>query len=193
VLSHLRGSKVDELMLQEAMSIIQEWAERTAAALLRRWHISNYAIEAKDIVQKWYVTLCSKWLKQCKAGRPVAAFAYIILRRCCTALVRRESRSPLRQLESDVCHAKATWLDAIAQTETLSVLEGAITRLSARQRGAVELWLLHKASKRRLRFESRKARRRFHNLMFLARRRLKQILRDHFAEADDSQFLSRAA
>ena len=81
-----------------------------------------------------------------------------------------------------------TWLDAMAHTETLSVLQEAMTGLPVYQRHAVERWLLHKESKQPLLFDSSKQRQHFHNIMFRARRRLKQVLLAHFVKVDEAHF-----
>lgn len=193
VLSHLHGIEVEPDSLRESMAILQEWAERTAAALLRRWHIRNYTIEAQDIVQQWLVLMFSKLFMQCKPGRPVAAFAYTILRRCCSALVRRESRNPLRHLGHDECHESKTLPDEVVKTETMSVLKHAITQLPAMQRWAVELWLSHRESSQPLQFGAPQAQRRFHNLMFHARRSLKDSLAAYFADATEKAAIDHVA
>jgi DNA-directed RNA polymerase specialized sigma24 family protein len=192
VFSSLRGLQVNSQASQEAFPLIQEWAEHTAARLLRRWHIRSVHVEVRDVLQNWYLEMWSASTKY-EAKRPITAFAYTILRRCCSAVVRREARNPWPQLDCERCLERTNWLDAVVHTEVLAVLQEAVAKLPFHQRHAVDLWLLHKEANEPLRFDSAKGRQRFHNLLFRACCSLKEILRTHFSEVDGTSFLGRAA
>jgi hypothetical protein len=184
VLAKLRGEVSDPVVVQKAVFRIEKCCYRTAVSLLRRWRVGDPESEAYEVVQRWYLNLCSTAFEGCDNTRSVPGYAYTILRRCCSAVVRDKVRDRLRSHDwgLEPRYEKSPWLDSISHTEKLSELNKAIDELSPALSDAVKEWLLNSESNLPFVFASVREQSRFHNYMFRARRRLKEMLRDHSDE-----------
>ncbi|MBC7999380.1 MAG: sigma-70 family RNA polymerase sigma factor [Leptolyngbya sp.] len=161
--------------VEAACQMIRGRVYHATSQMLRRWHVPNRWVEAEDIVQLWHVAMWERGYARCDRDRPVYPYAYQMLRYLCIGVLKRVMKST-----SEICENQPTeragWLDAMEHTEMLTALEQEIGKLPTNLRWAVEQWLASRRSGHRLLFPSGESRRKFHNLLFRARRRLRALL-----------------
>lgn len=193
VLANWRGEPVDDVELEKALVRIQARGLTTASHLLRCWHIANAETEAGDVVQQWNVKMLLTVFARCDEQKSVHAFAYRVLRRCCIDVVKREATRRFEALEFEVEDKRADSSAALRDQQIVQALQHAILGLPRNLRIAVEQWIDHRRRKVRMVFANQKARRQFHNRMYLARRRLAEILAPHLDDFRESQEFARVA
>lgn len=193
VLAKLRGAAVSMQDAERAEARIQERCRLTAEYLLKKWHIRQYEFEGKEAVQQWNVLMYSSVFARCDEAKEVHAFAYRVLRRCCTAIVRAQARNRLEPQLDEPLHEKDEMLDAMIGTEELTRVMHAVTLLPSSLNWAVRQWLAHRELKLKMRFASREEQHQFHNRMYRARKRIRQILKGDRPQKGTRKNSSRAA